>query len=452
MYKISKFHYCIKHKPKNILYNTLTGNISLVNDAFYNAYVALLTIPTINEINDELLNNFFGDTEIVNKMKENGLIIHDNFDELSVIRRYQDMIRCEDHSTNIEFVVTYACNFNCVYCYENKKEILMDSKVAAEAAEFVIDLAKQRQSKEMMVQFIGGEPLLNRKAIEIIVEKMFKFKEANKITMGTSLTTNGSLLEHADLAMLKRLGPLQVQITIDGPAKVHNTRRPMRGGNSYNAIVTNIKKLAQFIDELVIRINVDRDNFQQIPILLDELAQLNLTNTYLSIIPTFSHTDNCSHYHPSCFITNEFAPINVKLWRQAVDRRFIPSWVPTPTFISCGAVSPGAYAIDPCGDIYKCAAVYGNKNYTVGNIYKGINKSSKSLYATYIERDALAFEDKKCRECASLPICAGGCAHRAERAVGTMSAPDCRFDKKECVEDFARLYVDWHLQCGLPET
>jgi len=441
MYKINRFHYLVKHKPQNVLYNTLTGSLMWVNDIFVEKFSKLISNTSIS---DELLNEIFKDEKVVDKLKKEGIVIPTNYDELATVKKYQEILWFEDTSTNVEFIVTYACNLKCNYCYAIRKNKMMTPEIACSSADFVIDFAKKRQSKEMMVQFIGGEPLLNTSIIEIIVDKMIKFKNQKSIKMKTSLTTNGILLNKKSIDSIRRLGPIQVQITIDGPEEIHNKRRFLSGGNSFKVIINNIIKFKQNIDELVIRVNIDYENIEYIPDLLQQLYDYGLVDASLTMIPTFSHTEQCSHYHSYCFTEKDIPSKIRKVWSIALDLGFNLGWSPMPTFISCGAVSPSNLAIDPYGDIYKCAAAYGDKIHVIGNIFNGIDSSSNSLYESYINRDNLILKNEECKECRSLPICKGGCNFRAERRTGSMSAPDCRFDKSDCIEDFIRLYADWY--------
>ena len=444
MYKLSRFHYFIKHHPQNILYHTLTGSLMWANNSFAEGYFELCKKKTIT---DKLLICLFNNEKIIDKLKKEGIIIKKDIDELKLIKKCQE-IRNKDTSSHFEFIVTYACNLKCIYCYSISEDVYMSPDIASEAANFAIKTAKKRKSKDMMIQFYGGEPLLNLNAIEIIVEKMRRFKTASGIVMGTQLTTNGVLINKEVIDLIKSLGPIQVQITLDGTEKIHNARRPLTGRNCYQLILNNIKNLIQHIDELIIRINVDHGNEDYCIDLVNELASNDLLKVSLTVIPTFSHTDSCSHYESHCLTSKEFVPLNYKIWHTALDLGFNISWSPLPTFMSCSTILPATFGIDPYGDLYKCAAVYGNKKYSVGNIYDGIDDSPNSLYSSYISRDPLKFENKKCLQCPSLPICAGGCAYRAERYNGTMFSPDCPFDKKQGLGDFIRLYSDWYRKGG----
>jgi uncharacterized protein len=435
----------IEHYPKNILYNTLTGSLMWCNKEFTKAY---LRLKETNLISDSLLREIIYDEKILNKLKDEIFVVPDHFDELSVIRQAQDIIQNKDLSTNVEFIVSYDCNLSCKYCYAIRKNSEMSPTVAEEAATFAINLAKERRSKTMMVQFIGGEPLLNKTAIDIISSKMLEFKDTHEIIMGTSLTTNGVLLEKSSLESIRKLGPIQVQITIDGPEEIHNRRRPLKGGNSFKEIITNIIECQNYIDELVIRINVDYENITHVSTLLNYLLKNNIEKISLTIIPTFSHTDKSSHYGCHCFSKDDLVSELRTVWAEALSLGFPPSWNPYPTFMSCGVVLPGSIAIDPYGDIYKCAAAYGDKSYSVGNISIGIDSSPGSMYDSYIKRDSKLLLSSECSQCTSFPICMGGCSFRAQRMTGSMFEPDCRFDKKDCLVDFIRFYSDWYEHIG----
>ncbi|MBW2993665.1 SPASM domain-containing protein [Candidatus Woesearchaeota archaeon] len=442
MYRLTIFHYLVKHSPENILYNTLTGNMLWVNDAFVEAYSKLQPGACVS---DEVLIQLFKDNELVSRMKTEGILVPEELDEISIIRKQREDIRSQDTATNVEFIVTYGCNLNCVYCYAIREKKAMPPDIAHSASNFVMDFALKRKSKDMRIQFIGGEPLLNMQAIEIIVERMLVFKNINGINMETSLTTNGVLMDKSVIELIRRLGKIQVQVTLDGPEEIHNSRRILHNGNSYRLLMDNMAECKSLIDELVIRINVDHDNIEQCPALLQELADNGLQDASLTIVPTFSHTDQCSHYDMHCFTKEEVRDEVLQISRKALEFGFAPSWNPLPTYISCGALFySGALAVDPYGSVYKCAACYGDKIHIVGDILNGLNTSPGSLYGSYGKRDDRILDIDKCRQCPSLPICSGGCAFRAERNSGTIFSPDCNFDKLECLEDFVRLYADWY--------
>ena len=98
--------------------------------------------------------------------------------------------------------------------------------------------------EKLVITWYGGEPLL---AIEPIEELTYKFKEICKqfnIEYSASIITNGYLLTESVCDMLLELDITDAQITLDGNAKIHNSRRPLaNGGNTYDTIINNLEKI-----------------------------------------------------------------------------------------------------------------------------------------------------------------------------------------------------------------
>ncbi len=76
-----------------------------------------------------------------------------------------------------------------------------------------------------------------------------------------------------------------------------------------------------------------------------------------------------------------------------------------PNAFSCGMTTKNRIVIDANGDLYKCHRLSGKKEYSVGNIFDGINKNHP-VYQMF--RDT-SIKDEQCKKCNILPICQGGC-------------------------------------------
>ena len=429
-------------KNSGIIFNGLTGAVLRANDSLISAYKLALEKQPLDQ---EMIEALFPDHGIRKTMEQEYILVPVKFDEYAFIEKARSIILENDIGTNIEFVVSYRCNFHCVYCYAGQASPHMSKEIAQRAADFASKMAKNRNSKAMKIQFIGGEPLLNTQAIEIICDHMSTFRDKQGLIMSTSLTSNGSLLTPRILQKIRSVGPIEVQITLDGPEHVHNKRRPMKNGNSYQAIVNNIKKCAEVIDSLTVRINIDYDNVDFIPDFLNHIRGFLPDDTSLAMVPTFAHTNASDHYASNCFKNNELSPQLIKVWTEALSLGFPPSWNPIPTFMSCGAVMPGSISIDPLGDIYKCAATYGDKSMRVGTIKHGLEINQGTVYDQFVNRDKKILSSGQCRGCSALPVCMGGCSFRSLRKNGVMHKADCRYDQKECLNDFLSQYFDWHL-------
>ena len=140
------------------------------------------------------------------------------------------------------FIPTLRCNHNCLYCHasargEGDPGFDMDKATASRA----LDIAFETTSPNVVIEFQGGEPLLNLPVTKhIITQAIARSKKLGKTTE-IRLVTNGALLDDAliDYLVKKRVS---ICLSLDGPADLHDVQRPSRTGN-YKKLANIIKKL-----------------------------------------------------------------------------------------------------------------------------------------------------------------------------------------------------------------
>lgn len=158
-------------------------------------------------------------------------------------------------SKNITFVVTEACNLNCTYCYEkHKTNRRMTKEVAKQAVDFILNeelvngYYDVKECPSVILDFIGGEPLLEIELIDYIIE-YFKFKsfELNHpwaTNYVINITTNGVLFndEKVQKFIQKNKDRISIGITIDGNKELHDKCRVFYDGRgSYDIVEQSIK-------------------------------------------------------------------------------------------------------------------------------------------------------------------------------------------------------------------
>jgi His-Xaa-Ser system radical SAM maturase HxsB len=110
-----------------------------------------------------------------------------------------------------------------------------------EIAKKGVDIALQSPTSSITIEFQGGEPLLNFEIIKYIIEYSSSIN-TNKI-ISYNLVSNLSLLTD-EIADYLSEHKVQVSVSLDGPAFVHNKNRPFRiGGGSYDAAMQGIELL-----------------------------------------------------------------------------------------------------------------------------------------------------------------------------------------------------------------
>ena len=146
-------HYRIKKFSNNIL---------LTND--YGGYIFLN-----NQEFDEFKSHKLSLEKLLD-LKEKGFILQENSDDL--VNKYREKNLNLFRGTSLHIIVpTLRCNFNCSYCHAKSKSVDskdydLDEKTAKQTVDFIF----QTPTKSFNIEFQGGEPLLNFKIIQFIVE------------------------------------------------------------------------------------------------------------------------------------------------------------------------------------------------------------------------------------------------------------------------------------------
>jgi len=134
-----------------------------------------------------------------------------------------------------------ACNMRCTYCYANAT---VGRTMSMTTARRVIDRVWEHSNHPCILEFHGGEPLLNfgfiRQAIDYASTKT---TDDGRQMFSYSLQTNGTLItnEVADFLADRHVS---TGVSIDGFASVHDAARVFPDGTgSYQQVVAGIQRL-----------------------------------------------------------------------------------------------------------------------------------------------------------------------------------------------------------------
>ena len=143
-----------------------------------------------------------------------------------------------DAPLSVCWQITTKCNLNCKYCISNSGDNWEYGLTTEKAIEVIEQLGKLGINR---LDFTGGEPLLRKDLKELII-----CAKQNKIS--TIVTTNTVMLNDENIEWLK-LADL-VQVSIDGPEKVHNEQR---GAIVYKKVIENVIRLKE--EKCKVRLN-----------------------------------------------------------------------------------------------------------------------------------------------------------------------------------------------------
>lgn len=151
----------------------------------------------------------------------------------------------------ITFQVTEDCSLKCTYCYQiNKSKKVMSFEDAKKFIDLLIKESHDENSvyhvsktRSVILEFIGGEPLLETNLIRRIIE-YFKYKTISEhhpwaSTFVVSMISNGiHYFNHEVQDLIKdNLGRIDFSITIDGCKELHDACRLLPNGKgSYDLV------------------------------------------------------------------------------------------------------------------------------------------------------------------------------------------------------------------------
>jgi len=371
-YKLSSFNHYFSLSSEEIgIFNTYSGAvIGLTHTEFEN------------------LKNGRGNTDILEKQGIVGPYYKNELDELYV-NRARRMLSNEEPTYRI--FTTPDCNARCFYCYEDRSQKLyMSRETAEQTADFILGNLGDRKC---LIQWFGGEPLLNPMAIEVITERL---GDSARFMM----ISNASLVNQVGVDKIHAWGITRIQVTLDGTRDIYNKRKAYVDGSSFDRVVKNISELIDGNVYVIVRINYEHRSVDDVLSLISFLDE------------TFPDRKNLGVYAAHLFSDKEGDEEEIRKqdWFIIQDA-LIKAGFSTPKksygleyrTSQCFACHTRSFVITPDGNLYKCALATGNNEERIGTVFDGILDYSKLMsWANPSIRE-------ECRDCEWLPICQCGC-------------------------------------------
>jgi uncharacterized protein len=414
----------IKDSENSFILNLLTGNADIVNQDEADKIDIIRNGGTI--VSDSYKNELY-EKGYLSDEKEEGKLFRS---------RYLDFLDSQgEDEIQLFFVPNYNCNFACSYCYQSEyshSTVFLSIKIIDS---FFTYIQNEFTGRRKYITVFGGEPLLNspkqKNLIGYIVEK------ANAANLDLSFVTNGySLLEYIDI--LKNGNIREIQITLDGTAEVHNSRRFLKGGaGTFDKIIKGVDACLANDINVNLRMVIDKENIDNLP----ELARFAIdkawtTSTYFKTqIGRNYELHHCQSFADKLFsrislyekihsLTNQHPHIK-EFYKPAYSiSKFLSEngHLPEPLFDSCPACKT-EWAFDYTGHIYPCTATVGKTEESLGTFYPEITQI-KDLTDAWETRNVVSIPE--CKECDVQLACGGGCGSVAKNKNGTVFSTDCR--------------------------
>ncbi|MNV26209.1 Anaerobic sulfatase-maturating enzyme [compost metagenome] len=354
----------------------------------------------------------------------------------------------------LSLAIAQKCNMGCTYCYADQGDFGGPSKnMSIESAFKAIDLLLRDCPEDGTVQltFLGGEPLINRKAVrEAVSYAETKSKEKN-IKVRYSITTNGTLLTEEDAVFFETHG-FAVTISLDGLKEAHDAQRPMKGGKgSFDRVMQNIRPLLAIQKNMQVsaRVTVTPEN-TNLAEALDEFIRMGFHSVGFS--PLLRSSNGQGEMTPESLVVmleNMIAcGLNFEKNVLAGNRYPFLNMVNALKEISKGTHRPypcgagaGYMGVSADEELFACHRFVNEEAGYMGDLNTGINTEKQNNWLS--ERHV--HKQDPCSQCWARYLCSGGCHHE----VIEKGRPACDYIRSwltytiQAHERLARLKPDW---------
>ncbi len=357
-YKVSRYNIVSRAEDGAfILYNSLTGarvlmEAALLEDAQIRAFESDAWSDGVPLPDKELLATFV----------DLGFFVPSEIDELQVQLTRHHNLASNPAIRRVTVVLTRKCNLGCNYCYQDKD--LADPRLNIE--QIIAHLKGQVvPGGRLQVTWFGGEPLLRLSLIEELTHAVRDHCRAMGTHYQASTSTNGVLLNRERVEKLLALDVGRYQISLDGPPEIQEHRRPsLNRAPTYDTILDNIGLLLDAGAQVDIKVIIDRENWQRVPELFNDLARRDLLTRLRFGIQETEGKFAALTYDPCFGSFAEYTEAKMTLKRVLCDLGYALT-DPAQKGEFCSATSEYSTIIDMSGVAYRCATEPEN---TVGAI------------------------------------------------------------------------------------
>lgn len=407
----------IKDSEEYFILNILTGSADIVSSAMA----------------EDIKNGLY--TDLV-EMVDRGYIIDETEEKKLYKQKYLEFL---DNRNNDEiqlfFVPNYSCNFSCSYCYQDNYNIEQNELSQEIISAFFNYIDIEFAIRKKYITIFGGEPLLygdkHKENIKILLS------ESKKRNIDIAIVTNGyTLTDFIDI--LKTADIREIQVTLDGTAEVHNSRRFLKNKDAtFDKIVKGIDACIANNFPVNLRFVADKQNIGGLSDLADFAIKKGWTKSpfFKTQIGRNYELHHCQEYNERLFtrislyeeIYNliKFHPQILEFHKPSFSiSKFIfeNEDMPDPLFDSCPACKT-EWAFDYTGTIYPCTATVGKIGEELGTFYP-VKIKKENIINKWEDRDVTSIPE--CKTCSIQFACGGGCGSIAKNNTGKIHSPDCR--------------------------
>lgn len=327
------------------------------------------------------------------------------------------------------FVVSLRCEHSCPYCQVSRRSDDKDSfDMSKPTADKAIELMFQSPSKNISVEFQGGESLLNFDLITHIVEQCEQKNTVFNKNLQFVIATNLALITEGILDYC-RDHRILISTSLDGPEKLHNKNRPRPGNDSYERTIAGIHLSKRILgdDNVSALMTTSKDSLEQSVDIINEYVKLGFSGIFLRPLSPYGFavkTKWFDSYDMDEWMSFYKEGLNyiLELNKQGYDfKEYYASLILTKLLTPfetkyVDLMSPAGAGISAVvynydGDVYasdesRMLAEMGDKQFLIGNVHKN---TYQEIFTSDTLLEALEESYSKsvpmCSDCSYEPFC-----------------------------------------------
>jgi uncharacterized protein len=320
--------------------------------------------------------------------------------------------------------VAQACNMACGYCYADEGKFggrprLMGFDVARSAVERL--LADSEPGAELVLGFIGGEPLVHRALVHETARYAAQAARGAGRRIRFAMTTNATLIQPADAELFAEL-PFALAVSIDGGREQHDLNRPMKDGSgSYDRLVAGLGVLERHgrPRHLSARVTVTPRTGDLLPI-LDHILGLGFDEVGFAAV--LVSADPALTFEPAQF--PRFLERMIACGEKALVEITAGRPYPFGNFeTALQQIHRGTHRPYPCGagaaylsanaegSLFACHRLVDDPSFAMGSVQEGADLAARREHLVRSHVDLM----EPCKGCWARYLCGGGCYHEVSR-------------------------------------
>jgi His-Xaa-Ser system radical SAM maturase HxsB len=221
-------------------------------------------------------------------------------------------------------VLTKKCNQHCKYCHASSSQDGISMSI--EVVEKCIDTILAMPSKQLKIEFQGGEPSLNINVLKHAVN--YTQKNNNDKQISFVVCTNLLTLEDDTLNFYKQ-NNIQISTSLDGSMHLHDSNRiDQNASGTFDRVVENIDKVKTSLGKSNISalMTVTKSNLNKLEEVVNEYIRLGFTSVFIRSLNPFGQA--CSNWKEIGYSTENFLKAYKKILSFIIDinksGRFFP--------------------------------------------------------------------------------------------------------------------------------